>query len=566
MKKNIFTRLFYIGIILISLILVSCSNSNKISPLNKNVENNRISGEKGAYMFYSFGKKFFAENQNALELSFGAVKNPTEITVAFLYDTDFKGKKLISSLPSRNTCTILLSDDCDNSKISFAFLPEIKDSIKGFLVYSEGELLLEKAIGTKAALGFNKNYKDQNDEETENQENTIYWYGFGPNGGTILSENPSFVDFSDAKVLALSSEEIKYQIGFRDNHEDLGELGAQNKVKISFDDTIVSIRRSPNQADVNLYQNRFQNQLGKITIRENSEMLESFVCYFEEKTNDFKPILVDPYLIIDWDEKTWRNPNFEVYAWEQFPNILIFDTLNYAVQDDLLKRMAFFTEKEGFRGRLAADEEIKDLHGFNAHDYRAETLAAFFDLAEKENFPLNQMEKDLRSLLEDAKIIIKTENGYEKGEGAIISISKESPRYLRAQFIAHEGVHGIYFLDEEFRNLVDVIYDIIDTKSLQFLQGFFASQPSLGYDPNDTYLMRNELMAYLLQQSVAAIPGYFAETLAWRGTVNNAIPELAKYVRDTKAQGFVDAANVLEGFLFSKYGLAAGRVSLTSVE
>ena len=53
------------------------------------------------------------------------------------------------------------------------------------------------------------------------------------------------------------------------------------------------------------------------------------------------------------------------------------------MQDDLLKRMAFFTEKEGFRGRLAADEEIKDLHGFNAHDYRAETLAAFFDLAEK---------------------------------------------------------------------------------------------------------------------------------------------------------------------------------------
>ena len=151
-------------------------------------------------------------------------------------------------------------------------------------------------------------------------------------------------------------------------------------------------------------------------------------------------------------------------------------------------------------------------------------------------------------------------------EGAIISISKESPRYLRAQFIAHEGVHGIYFLDEEFRNLVDVIYDIIDTKSLQFLQGFFASQPSLGYDPNDPYLMRNELMAYLLQQSVAGIPSYFAGNLANRGTVLKAIPELAKYVRDTNAQGFVDAANVLESFLFSKYGLAAGRVSLTSVE
>ena len=306
--------------------------------------------------------------------------------------------------------------------------------------------------------------------------------------------------------------------------------------------------------------------MDQVEIRENPEMIESFVCSFQSKSTDLTPILVDPYLILKWDEKKWRNPDFEVFAWEQFPNILIFDTRNYAVQDDLLKRIAFFTEKEGFRGRLASDDEIKDLHGFNAHDYRAETLAAFYDLAEKENFPLNQMEKDLRSILEDTKIIIKTEEGYKEGEGAIISISKESADYLRAQFVAHEGVHGIYFVDEEFRNIVDVIYDIIDTKSLQFLQGFFASQPSLGYDPNDPYLMRNELMAYLLQQSVAGIPSYFAGNLANRGTVLKAIPELAKYVRDTNAQGFVDAANVLESFLFSKYGLAAGRVSLTSVE
>ncbi|MEE0999713.1 MAG: hypothetical protein UIH41_08625, partial [Treponemataceae bacterium] len=439
MKKNFAKRFFIFGIIFLTIFtitLTSCSSSNKVKPLNQNAKNYEISGENGSYMFYSFGKNFFNDNQNALSLTFGKVNKSTEVTVAFLFETDFKGSKLISKLPSRNTCNVLLSNEADFSKIDFGILPETKDTIKGFLVYSENPLVLQGITTVKAALGFDKNYKNQNDEETENQENTIYWYGFGPSGGTILSENPSFVDFSDAKVLALSSEEIKYQIGFRDNNEDLGELGAQNKVKINYGKETLVIRRSPNQAPVNLYPERFQAGFGKLSITENSEMLESFVCYFEEKTNDFEPILVDPYLIIDWDEKTWRNPNFEVYAWEQFPNILIFDTLYYAVQDDLLKRMAFFTEKEGFRGRLAADEEIKDLHGFNAHDYRAETLAAFFDLAEKENFPLNQMEKDLRSLLEDAKIIIKTENGYEKGEGAIISISKESPRYLRAQFIA----------------------------------------------------------------------------------------------------------------------------------
>ena len=81
---------------------------------------------------------------------------------------------------------------------------------------------------------FDKNYKNQNDEGNENQEKAIFWYGFGPNGGTILSENPSFLDFSDAKVLALNSEKPKYEISFRDNNEDLGELGFQNKVKINY--------------------------------------------------------------------------------------------------------------------------------------------------------------------------------------------------------------------------------------------------------------------------------------------------------------------------------------------
>ena len=80
--------------------------------------------------------------------------------------------------------------------------------------------------------------------------------------------------------------------------------------------------------------------------------------------------------------------------WKQFTEILIDDYKDYKVQDDMLKRLAFFVEKEGYRGRLAKDSEIKNLHGFNAHDYRGESLAAFFTLAAKENFPLNIKEKN----------------------------------------------------------------------------------------------------------------------------------------------------------------------------
>ena len=55
------------------------------------------------------------------------------------------------------------------------------------------------------------------------------------------------------------------------------------------------------------------------------------------------------------------------------------------------------------------DEEIASLHGYNAHDYKAESLAAFFETAQSQNFQLNQSELLLRHIL--------LENGIIKAEG-----------------------------------------------------------------------------------------------------------------------------------------------------
>ena len=83
-------------------------------------------------------------------------------------------------------------------------------------------------------------------------------------------------------------------------------------------------------------------------------------------------------------------------------------------------------QKKGYTGRLSYDDEIKSMHGFNAHDYSAETLANFFALAEKENFPLNQSELHLRSILLENGVI-RFENGkLVEGAGALLSISQES--------------------------------------------------------------------------------------------------------------------------------------------
>ena len=159
-------------------------------------------------------------------------------------------------------------------------------------------------------------------------------------------------------------------------------------------------------------------------------------------------------MILSYRREAWRDARYEVFRWERFPSLLIFDTADYAVQERLFKRLAFFVEKAGFRGHLATDADIAALHGWNAHDYRAEDLAAFFEAARKTKFPLNAEETELRRILLASGLIRKAasaEGFITSGEGAIISISRESVDYLRTLFITHEGFHGIFFQDKEFR-------------------------------------------------------------------------------------------------------------------
>lgn len=278
-----------------------------------------------------------------------------------------------------------------------------------------------------------------------------------------------------------------------------------------------------------------------------------------------EPLITDPGLIALWEKDNWRTEDYELFEWEQFPGILFFDTADYAVQDDFFKRLAFYTEKTGYIGTLVSDEALVGQHGFNAHDYRSETLAAFFTLAETTNFPLNEKELLLKDILLHNGIIKEAATGgYESGYGAVISLSQESAMYLRYTFVAHEGFHGIFFVDEQFRNMVASVYEKADPQSIQFLHSYFSIHASLNYNLEDTYLMHNEFMAYVMQQSVARTGPYFADNLAYRATMLQAVPELCAYVQASKGAGFTDASQQISDYVFQRWGLEAGRVNLIS--
>jgi hypothetical protein len=280
------------------------------------------------------------------------------------------------------------------------------------------------------------------------------------------------------------------------------------------------------------------------------------------------PIPADPGLILAYPQENWRNRGYEVFRWESFPSLLVFDTADYAVQDRLLKRLAFFTEKAGYRGRLATDAEIADQHGWNAHDYRSEDLARFFGLARSVDFPLLPEERELERILLDAGIIRSSGGGMASGEGGIISISRESPDYLRTLFMVHEGFHGLFFIDADFRDYSRRRWGQFDPAVKRFILSYFDYQH---YDIKDEYLVINEFMAHCLQQSASQAPRYFGETLAsriddspWRRTV------LPKKDEASGSWPAIASAFRLEAAAFSDYvnrrwGLSAGRVRQITV-
>ena len=273
-------------------------------------------------------------------------------------------------------------------------------------------------------------------------------------------------------------------------------------------------------------------------------------------------------MVLAWPEERWRSRRYEVFRWDRFPSLLIFDTAGYAVQDRMLKRLAFFVEKAGFRGRLAPDAEIAPLHGWNAHDYRAADIARFFEAARETNFPLLGEEKELEQILFDTGIILKTDGGITGGSGGIISISRESEDYLRGRFMAHEGFHGIFFIDEDFRNFSRRRWEQFPPQAKRFITSYFDFQH---YDINDSYLVVNEFMAHILQQPVSLAGNYFGQTIAgridsspWRRAllpekdeVSNSWPELA--------ETFTAEAGEFSAYVQSRWGLSAGRVRLVTV-
>jgi hypothetical protein len=406
-------------------------------------------------------------------------------------------------------------------------------------------------------------------------------YAFSDRGGTIeILESVSY-DFTDSEKLFNSTLLPKITVKLAPT-DDIGTWQKQKTLYARYGRDEIAIRRNLKNNTVTLQLAAFATPWDRLDFGSSDQvqaiLLEANDPKLELRTDGPKaaaaepqakaegcvlyPLVTDLGLIMDWPRDNWRGQDYELFEWEEVPHVLFFDFASYKIQGDFLTRLAYYVEKTGYRGTLVTDEFIASHHGYNAHDYKAKDLAAFYTAAAAQDFPLNEREYILRDILLANGVILDSGNGsYREGAGAVVSFSRESATYLRWQFMAHESWHGIYFTSPEFRAEVDTVYDSFDPKSLEFIQVFWETQPGLNYDRSDNYLMRNELMAYIMQQSPARIGPYFV-SLAERDSVNQIEGKLAAYIRSTGAAAFVEAGGELNQWAFDNYGFAAGRVNL----
>jgi len=567
----------------ISAVNLECYGSEKMSTLialDKNAQSGTIKQSDYAnFKFTEKQKELFKEiyQQNStVALTVRLLLKPTKkqaqlletsdtavFRFGFLDSSDFtsKGKFIEQLYPDSKR--ILVSGKEKNAPQSFdiSFAIQKNDDIEkvipqGFFIYSTVRCKVLAACVVPAEIGFDLT-------------NQVPFYGFACNGGLLDFTNSDF-DFSGASMVfpvqnsnSLSMPEYVFTLYDNDELNSTYEKSVRSEINLGGEK--LYIKNVKPAREVVIPSAALKAPFSTLKLLANKECLASVILRATHIAGKevIEPVRTDPGLILSYSPNYWRTLDYEIFEWDRYPGIIFFDTRNYAVQDNFFRRLAYFVEKAGYKGKLLTNEELEGKHGYNAHDYSAQSMANFFNKATELGFKLNDEEELLKKILIHNGFFEVDGDKVKANEGGLVSISQESRPWLRATLLAHEGWHTIFFRDAEFRNYVSAVYYTMDPTSRDFLIEYFKSQESLGYDTKDEYLMNNEFMAYTMQQKLSEVAQYFVH-LANRGSVIKYTPDLAAYIRKTEGKGFEDAAIALNEFVFDKYGIVCGNIALVS--
>ena len=305
-------------------------------------------------------------------------------------------------------------------------------------------------------------------------------------------------------------------------------------------------------ADITVQQ--FDTGLDMIESIDRKEIVRDEKPSLEPLPADFKQILEN-------DPAQWRYSDWEIYAWESFPGILIIDFQNFNIQSHMLKRLSYFVEKKGYTGKIHSFLRLSGKTDWNAHNYKAKDLAAFFTEAQRSGALLTSAETYLRELLLANGIIENGEAGYTGGEDkGIVSVSQESASHVRSLLLTHEGYHGLFYAAPGLKELVYDLWDKLAPEAQEMWVDYLRTADVWNYDYRNGYLLRNELLGYMMQQKDFA--EYFDNMMFPR--LLKRIPDKAEHFQETHdvaRQAFLDTALKIAVFLQNNYNLSPGNLS-----
>jgi hypothetical protein len=198
-------------------------------------------------------------------------------------------------------------------------------------------------------------------------------------------------------------------------------------------------------------------------------------------------------------------PDPTVFHFMANQHILVLDFASLREQGLMLNRVAALTEKSGLSHRevlsdSALDAAIRSSGDtietyYYGHDYSAEALTRFFELADSGHIILSDQEEALRRL-------IGQEGWFARGApGGLISIPQAGAdarvtRAARATILHHELSHGEYFTNAAYATFVHRFW--MQTLTTGERDRIKQHLRSVGYDSSIEEVMENEAQAYLM--------------------------------------------------------------------
>jgi hypothetical protein len=237
-----------------------------------------------------------------------------------------------------------------------------------------------------------------------------------------------------------------------------------------------------------------------------------------------------------------NSSDWRVARLQENQQIVVIEFPNLAEQGAAMNRVAALLEKAGApHNRLLSDTELQQLMArshdnaqtfYLGHDYTAEALARFFNLAPQQSLPLTPQELRLRQILLDSGLLVDSATGLQApAVQALISFSatqaddpttpidESLDARRRESVLYHELSHGEFFTNPAYHDHCWQFWRKQLTESERARWRRFLA--SLNYDANDEELLVNETQALLMHT-----PDTRAFNAASLGITETALAEL----------------------------------------